>query len=906
MRNKSLTFKNNINTIVESDLCCGCGFCSSVCPQQCIQHKIVDDKGQYRPFIQEENCNSCQTCLSICPGADDDWLLFTPDAWKKTNRFHPRLGHYARLCLASSTRQDIQRGGSSGGIATELLIYLLEQGLVDGAITTAMSKANPLIAIPVLAKEPDQIRLTQQSKYCPVPLGTILETIKSEPGRYAIVALPCCVNAIRQIQEMDPNIKKSIPYIIGLFCSRTPSFHATHHILQKRNILPQNIQQIEYRSGSGHVGYMKISMKNGQTIKIPHLHFDYWGYMFAKFFMPVRCYLCTDKVAGSADISLGDNWSQKMKRSGGTSTMVIRSPQMTSIIEAMHRTHFLEMETVDEETVVVSQDLVRKQNIEPRRFWWGLFGGKLPRFSPHELQKTSFIEKIGALPDFIRLCISRRKRNKFLLVSLARISWLLDSIFHFLAKLTLFVNEGLSHIWVILKGLAPAPKSFVSKKASKKIVLMGGYGSKDIGDESMPHCDIMHFRECLGNTLEIVMLSEDPSNTSEYHQERAISDIQNIGFSPSSGIISKIYNFFMSIHITVFLVGVYLFTKNFHLRLWPSAFNALREIASADLLFNVGGGNLNSIIPQEFYKKGTIYIAASILGKPIVVSGQTIGPFYGILDRYFGRYVLNKPEIITFRDSGISQQRCREIGITRPLLMDAADDAMALPYLKEKEAVDLLKADPGVSSEWLERKAEVTIAMNLKGSLRIFKLKGQKADLSKMTNKFSQLADLLLENFDSKIIFIPTDFNAEVDDRELHYEVTKTMRHINRAASLENEYADTALKGIINLADVAIGARYHFCVFACSLYKPFLGIASGIYQMTKLKGLALLNELPQCFYENDLESADLEDLYSRANAIIMQRQSFSKQLQISVPKLKEMSKTAVNYAIELMGKDDIL
>ena len=906
MRNKSLTFKNNINTIVESDLCCGCGFCSSICPRQCIEHKIVDNKGQYRPFIQEENCNHCQTCLSICPGADDDWLSITPDAWKKTNRFHPRLGYFARLCLGSSTRQDIQRGGSSGGIATELLIYLLEQGFIDGAITTAMSKANPLLAVPVLAKESDQIRRTQQSKYCPVPLGTILKTIKSEPGRYAIVALPCCVNAIRQIQEMDPDIKKSIPYIIGLFCSRTPSFHATHHILQKRNILPQNIQKIGYRSGSGHVGYMKICMKNGQTIKIPHLHFDYWGYMFAKFFMPVRCYLCTDKVAGSADISLGDNWSSKMKRSGGTSTMIIRSPQMISIIEAMHRKHALEMQTVDEETVVISQDLIRKQNIGPRRFWWSLFGGKLPHFSLYALQKKGFINKMRALPDFMRLCISRRKRSKFLLVFLARISWLLDSVFNFSAKLFFLAREGLSHISVILKGLAPVPKSFVAKEAQRKIVLIGGYGSKDIGDESMPHCDIRHFRERLGNELEIVMLSEDPSNTSQYHQERAISDIKYIGFSPRSGIINKIYNFFVTLHITVFLIGVYLFTKNLHLRLWPSAFNALREIASADLLFNVGGGNLNSIIPHEFYKKGTIYIAASILGKPIVASGQTIGPFFGILDRYFARYVLDKPKIITFRDSGISQQRCREIGITRPLLMDAADDAMALPYLEKKEAVALLKIDRGISADWLERKAEVTIAMNLKGSLRIFKSKGQKADLSEMINKFSQLADRLLENFDSKIIFIPTDFNAEVDDRELHHEVAKRMHHINRAACLENEYNDTALKGIINLADLAIGARYHFCVFACSLYKPFLGVASGIYQMTKLKGLALLNELPQCFYEVDFESADLEDLYSRANQLIMHRQFFSKQLQISVPRLKKMSKTAVNYAIELMGADAIL
>ena len=294
------------------------------------------------------------------------------------------------------------------------------------------------------------------------------------------------------------------------------------------------------------------------------------------------------------------------------------------------------------------------------------------------------------------------------------------------------------------------------------------------------------------------------------------------------------------------------------------------------------------------------------MGKPVVVSGQTIGPFSKVTDRLFARYALNKPQMITFRDKEISYRRCREVGVKKPILMDAADDAMTLPYLEKNEAIALFNTDPGIFPKWTRRKAEITICMNLKGSLRLFKSIGKKVDLSEMIYKFSRLADLLLENFDSKIILISTDFHPDVDDRELHREVIRLTSHKDRIACLENEYNDIALKSFVNLCDVAIGARYHFCVFACSLHKPFLGVASGIYQKTKLRGLALLNNLPECFYEHDIESANLKDLFFKAKDIITRRDLLSRQLKISVPELKKRSKIAIDYAIKLMEQSGTL
>ena len=76
----------------------------------------------------------------------------------------------------------------------------------------------------------------------------------------------------------------------------------------------------------------------------------------------------------------------------------------------------------------------------------------------------------------------------------------------------------------------------------------------------------------------------------------------------------------------MFLIGAAAERRGWRVRLWPTARAVLDELVSADLLFNVGGGNLNSIMPRELYKKCTTHLAARIMRKPVILSGQTIGP----------------------------------------------------------------------------------------------------------------------------------------------------------------------------------------------------------------------------------------------------------------------------------------
>lgn len=881
----------NISFVPENNLCTGCGFCSSICKLHCISIRIDKTKGLFYPNVNERICNSCNSCLNICPGINADFNHSVPESWLSLP-FNPYIGYYSAIYLGFSNNKEIQFNGSSGGMVTAFLLYLLENNLIDGAIVTGMSKADPLKAEALIARTSQEIIEAQKSKYCPVSFERVLQELHGKNGRYAMVGLPCHISAMRELLKYNEDLSNKILFLIGLFCSRTPSFNATLHLLRKRGIAPNEVSSLQYR-GEGHPGFMTVQLKDGKIIKIPHLDYDYWGYMFYKFFIPPRCYLCPDKLAYLADISMGDNWSNLLKYPGGSSTLVIRSPLCLSILKEMGENNLITLKDVGINTLIKSQDLENKCKITPRLKLWRFIGRASPDYGKLEMleENNTFVDVLNALPQFLRFILTLRQRNFTILRILTRTFWIFDRVNQVLAM-------AIHEIFTISKSLIPVRSPRLLKKAKFKVIMMGGFGAHDIGDEAMPHADRLNLREYLGNELEIVMFSPDPDFTQKFHNEFAIKDIDELSPLFEKGIKYKLITFRALMRSIVFILGVYLYKYNVSLHLWPSARKVLENIASCDLIFNVGGGNLNSLIPQELYKKGIIYLVARLFNKPVIISGQTIGPFTRKMDKLFARFCLNKVNMITFRDKEVSRNRLLDIGVSKPIMIDAADDAMTIPAMDRTSAANVFEREVG--KNWLKIYSPLIVAMNLKGSLKIFKKAGRSSPINKEIELMATIADKIIEKFYAKIVFIPTDYYPGVDDREIHTAVKSKMYNKEYVRSVEGEYDDTTIKGLIGLFDLAVGARYHFCVFAASMYVPFLGIASGIYQQTKLKGLADLFQLPQCFIKEDLEFSDFRDIWPNIETFIEERMIIRQKLKDMAPFLKEKSLCGVKEAVRIL------
>jgi len=222
-------------------------------------------------------------------------------------------------------------------------------------------------------------------------------------------------------------------------------------------------------------------------------------------------------------------------------------------------------------------------------------------------------------------------------------------------------------------------------------------------------------------------------------------------------------------------------------------------------------------------------------------------------------------------------------------MYDAGDDALSLSCISKTEAQELIAADAG--KKWFEFAASAIWGINLKGSLNVFKGKGRSGDLANEISLMNQICEYLLKNHQAKILLVSTDFCPGVDDRlllrRLHQQIHPSLRQ--RVAVLGNSYNDHQLKGITGCCDFVLGSRYHFLVFALSGNIPAIGIASGLYQQTKLSGVLGLLDLSEYFVPLDMEYATAAEVFPFIDRIVKNRESIKEILRQKIPPLTAKS-----------------
>lgn len=132
----------------------------------------------------------------------------------------------------------IRYNSSSGGLITQLLIFALEECIIDGAQVTRMKNDNPLEPEPFIARTKEDIIGASTSKYCPVPANIALkEIIDSKKGeKFAVVGLPCHMHAIRKAEQINKKLSEKTVLHVGIFCGHSSNFLGTKLWLDKFRI----------------------------------------------------------------------------------------------------------------------------------------------------------------------------------------------------------------------------------------------------------------------------------------------------------------------------------------------------------------------------------------------------------------------------------------------------------------------------------------------------------------------------------------------------------------------------------------------------------------------------------------------------------------------------------------------
>lgn len=395
---------NNISQVVTNDLCTGCGICVALCKKKAIKLIINENKGIYIPLINEEICHNCSTCFNVCPGHKVNFKQLNTEIFGKQPE-NILIGNYLNCYTGHSTDNHIRYNSSSGGFITQILIFALEEGMIDGALVTRMKKNNPLEPEPFIASTKKEIIEASKSKYCPVPLNLILDEIVNscKNSRYAVVGLPCHIHGIRMAELYNKELKSKISLHLGLFCGHSPTFSATKLLLRTNNIHNHNsnVNKISYR-GEGWPGGVKLTLKNGNSKFIPHSHRYAWGAVFCSaFFSPYRCLLCPDGTCELADIAVGDAWLPELSNDNyGTSMIIVRTKRGLEYLQNAHNSNLISLKEVNEKKVIESQRVMlnfKKNNLYARKKIFESFNKQIPNicyFKPPNFKKEKILFSI--------------------------------------------------------------------------------------------------------------------------------------------------------------------------------------------------------------------------------------------------------------------------------------------------------------------------------------------------------------------------------------------------------------------------------------------------------------------------------------------------------------------------------
>ncbi|MFH1440642.1 MAG: Coenzyme F420 hydrogenase/dehydrogenase, beta subunit C-terminal domain [Candidatus Omnitrophota bacterium] len=399
---------NSIRDLNLDYMCVGCGACACICPLDCIN--ILVSKGQFYPRVDENKCKKCGLCLSVCPGREMRIEEMAKRLWPG-NLVYPKIGSFLKTYIGYSNNQNIRFNSASGGIATSLLIELLNEKYIDGAVVVRMNSENPVFPETFIARTVEEIESAQSSKYCPTSMLTVLKELKNnkKDEKLALVGLPCQIYAFRKLAEKNKVLSKKIILTLGLFCSHGVTFAGTQALLNKFAKGADNIYKIQWR-GRGWPGGVAIKYKNKKEYFIDLER--YWPPFFAPyFFTPYRCLSCSDLAAETADVSLGDAWLKEIKQKDnmGTSIVIVRSETAKVFLEKIKDKGGIFLENLSIDKVIESQQGIlsrKKVTVGARMKLLKFFKKPVPQIDGY-FKELKFKYSFGAFLIFLNAAISK-------------------------------------------------------------------------------------------------------------------------------------------------------------------------------------------------------------------------------------------------------------------------------------------------------------------------------------------------------------------------------------------------------------------------------------------------------------------------------------------------------------------
>jgi coenzyme F420 hydrogenase subunit beta len=351
-------WKELYEEVIDTGLCTGCAGCVVTCPHDVIGYE--HEEGKYTPFHLEEelgldNCihgeKGCTTCTRACPRFRQWESAANNHLFGRDREDDEMSGIWRQLLLTRAADTEAHEKGQDGGFVSAMLIWLLENDYIDGALVSGVEETDKWKAKPAVVTNKAEVLATAGSRYtyCANPLA-LPEAKERGLSRLALVGMGCQTSSPPVMWDRKAGkVSKPFLFNIGLLCSKTfddaifPELFEAKYGLKKEDMVKMNIK-----------GAFQIWMKDGSFHEIDLKECHQWT--------RTGCKTCPDFAAEHSDIATGG-----IGKDNDWTLTIVRTALGEEVINRMIADKVIIARPAQEDEVAMK--LLRTLSIVSRRRW---------------------------------------------------------------------------------------------------------------------------------------------------------------------------------------------------------------------------------------------------------------------------------------------------------------------------------------------------------------------------------------------------------------------------------------------------------------------------------------------------------------------------------------------------------
>lgn len=279
-------------------------------------------------------------------------------------------------------------------------------------------------------------------------------------------------------------------------------------------------------------------------------------------------------------------------------------------------------------------------------------------------------------------------------------------------------------------------------------------------------------------------------------------------------------------------------------------FALIETLRGVDAVLIAGGGNMNSGFGWLLYERAAVARIARSAGKPVVISGQTLGPSLSAPDREVLRQTLESAVLVGLREAEslhLARTLCPGHKGIRSCPDDAvgwALDALSAPWAKHGSDAPSARTsvvptiDQTVSEGPDAEPASADLVPSDPTRPRIVATFAPGAgafEMSEAAEAFAVVLDALVHRTGGTVEFVPhlAQFGEHDHDEEFHRRIARRMH--SESVQYEIEPAAVSLRRTLT-ADFVVSSRYHPVVFGLAGGATVLPIAVDEFAEVRMTG----------------------------------------------------------------------